>query len=114
MRLFVNLYLDEDVSNLIAALARSRGIVVLTTQEAGEIGQSDETQLATAARRQMAILTHNRNDFLKLAEQYRQDGRHHSGIIIAIRRSPAALMVKLLYLLDEVSADEMDDQVYFI
>ena len=38
---FVELYLDEDVSVLVAELLRSHGFNVLTA-EAGQIGQSDE------------------------------------------------------------------------
>jgi hypothetical protein len=36
-RLFIELYLDEDVDVLIAQLLRARGFVVVTTQEAGQL-----------------------------------------------------------------------------
>ena len=35
IRLFIELYLDEDVDVLIAQLMRARGFVVVTTQEVG-------------------------------------------------------------------------------
>jgi hypothetical protein len=40
-RLFVELYLDENVSVLVAQLVRARGFAATTTQEAGQAGKSD-------------------------------------------------------------------------
>jgi len=111
-RFFANLYLDEDVSPVVAALIRSHGYHALTTHEAGQRRKSDPEQLIFATAHQMAIVTHNRNDFLALAEEYWEIGRHHSGIIIAIRRPPREIADKLLALIDRVTADEMDDQLY--
>ena len=45
-RLFIELYFDEDVDVLIAQLLRARGFVVITTQEAGQLRNSDAEQLA--------------------------------------------------------------------
>ena len=65
-RLFIGVYLDEDVSVLVADLLRSRKYDALTTLEAGNVRLSDAEQLAFATSRGLAILTHNRDDFLKL------------------------------------------------
>ena len=113
-RLFISLYTDEDVSVLVATLLRSRGYDVLTTQEAGNIGRKDSEQLQFAAERQLAMLTHNRDDFRVLAEQYAAAGRAHSGVIIAVRRSPYEIARRLLALLDRLTADEMDNQLLYI
>jgi len=112
--LFANLYLDEDVSPLVAKLIRSRGLVAISSQEANRNGMSDLQQLLFAAERRMAILSHNRADFEKLAADFLRDNRHHSGIIISVRRTPHQIAGRLLELLNHVSADEMDDQVYYI
>jgi hypothetical protein len=113
-RLFVSVYLDEDVSILIGTLVRSRGLTALTTGEAGRLGESDAAQLAFAAARQLAMLTHNRGDFEELAAQYRDEGKRHSGIIIARQRSPYDVAKRVLILLNHVSAEEMDNQVMYI
>ena len=113
-RLFISIYLDEDVSALIAKLLRARAYSALTTQDAGRVATSDESQLEYAISQKMAILTHNRDDFLELARQYTAAGKHHCGIIIAIRRSPYDTTRRLLSLLDKMTADEMDDQTIFI
>jgi predicted nuclease of predicted toxin-antitoxin system len=87
-QLFARVYLDEDVSVLLAALLRSRGFEAVTTHDAGNTGATDERQLEYAAGHGLAMLTHNRVDFERLAAQYLKDGRHHAGIIVAVRRMP--------------------------
>ncbi len=44
-QLFIELYLDEDVSVLVADLLRARGFIAMTTQEAGRTGENDASQL---------------------------------------------------------------------
>ena len=59
----------------------------------------------------MAILTHNRDDFAKLAHEYLAVGQSHCGIIIAVRRVPQEIARRLLVIMDDVTAEEMDKQV---
>jgi predicted nuclease of predicted toxin-antitoxin system len=113
-RLFAELYLDEDVSALVAELLRARGFNVQTTQEAGRKSASDEEQLTHAVGRRRALLTHNRDDFSRLAQEYFADGRKHYGIIIAVRRPPHDMARRLLVILNNITADELDDQVIYI
>lgn len=112
--LFISRYLDEDVSVLVAKLLQSRGFSVTTTLDAHQIGSTDAEQLAFATSQHHAILTHNRADFEKLAAEHFAANHPHSGIIIAVRRSPYELARRLLTLLNEVSADEMENQVRYI
>ena|SRR5713101_246444 len=81
--LFIELYLDEDVDVLIAQLLRARGFVVVTTQEVGQLHNSDAEQLAYAVRQHKTLLTHNRVDFEALAQTYFAAGQPHDGIILA-------------------------------
>lgn len=114
-RLFVDLYLDEDVDPLIARLVRKRRFRAVTAGEAHLLRATDDRQLAYAAEHEMAILTHNRNHFLALARRYIEQERTHWGIIIAARRrSSHEVARRLLELLDDVTADEMCDQVRYI
>jgi len=113
-RLFVSLYFDEDVSVLIAKLIASRGFSTLTTRHAGQRRASDAEQLAFAVQREMAIVSHNRIDFERLARHYIDEGRRHSGIIIAVRRPPYDIARRLLLLLNRVAADEMVDQLLYV
>jgi predicted nuclease of predicted toxin-antitoxin system len=113
--LFIELYLDEDVSVLVAELLRARGFVAITAREAGRhLQKSDAEQLAYAVSHSKALLTHNRADFEALARQYYEGGRTHHGIILAVRRSPHEIVRRLLAILNQVTADEMQNQVVYI
>ena len=113
-RLFIDLYLDEDVDVLVADLIRARGFAVLTTREAGQLGTDDATQLAYAVSQQKTFCTHNRADFEALAQSYFTAGQPHYGIIIAVRHDPYELVRRLLVILNQVTADEMQDQLRYI
>lgn len=67
MRLFIELYLDEDVDILVTDLLPARGFTVVTTREASQLGKDDASQLGYAVAHEYAFLTHNRADFEALA-----------------------------------------------
>ena len=113
-RLFIELYLDEDVDVLIAQLIRARGFVIVTTQEAGQFRNNDVAQLAYAVSQHKALLTHNRVDFEALAQTYFAVGQPHDGIIVAVRRPPREIARRLLRILNAVTAEEMQNQVRYI
>ena len=113
-RLFIELYLDEDVDVLIAQLIRARGFVVITTQEAGQLRNSDAEQLAYTVSQHKTLLTHNRVDFEALAQTYFAAGQPHDGIIFAVRRPPREIARRLLHILNSVTAEEMQNQVRYI
>ena len=48
-KLFIELYLDEDVDALVADLVRARGFTATTTRDAGNLNKDDDEQLAYAA-----------------------------------------------------------------
>lgn len=113
-RLFVELYLDEDVSALVAQLLRVRGFMAQTTQEAGRKKTDDDEQLAYAVSQRRAVLTHNRDDFARLAQEYFAMGRKHYGTIIAVRRPSQEIVTRLMTIFNQTTADEMEDQVIYI
>jgi predicted nuclease of predicted toxin-antitoxin system len=113
-QLFIDLYLDEDVDVVLSHLVRARGFRVMTTQEAGHVGNTDAEQLAFATDQGKTILTHNRVDFEALARRYFEDKRTHSGIIIAVRRHPKEMARRLLILLNSLTADEIENQIRYI
>lgn len=113
-RLFIELYLDEDVSVLIADLLRSRGFVATTTQEAGNLGCADHQQLEYAADQRKTLLTHNRADFEGLAQKYFSAGKPHCGIVIAVRRPPNEIAGRLLTILNSVTSDEIENQIRYV
>lgn len=111
---FIRLYLDEDVSVLVGEMIGARGFDVLTTRDAGKLGANDRAQLEFSTIQRRVLLTHNRVDFEKLATQYVEDQTEHSGIVIAVRRTPTDIVLRLLVLLNSVDANEMADQIRYI
>jgi predicted nuclease of predicted toxin-antitoxin system len=113
-RLFIELSLDEDVDVLIAQLLRARGFIVVTTQEAGQLGNSDAEQWAYAVSQHKTLLTHNREDFEALAQTYFAASQPHDGIILAARRPPRDIAQRLLRILNAVTVEERQNQVRYI
>ena len=113
-RLFIELFLDEDVDVLVARLVRARGFRATTTQEAGQLGKSDAEQLAYAVQHGQTLLTHNRRHFEALAQQYSAAGWMHHGIILAVRRRPYEIARRLILILNQVTADGMRDQLRYV
>jgi hypothetical protein len=99
---------------LVGALHNARGFKVITTHDAGLLGQSDNHQLEFAANQHKLFLTHNRIDFEGLHRQYLRAGKAHWGIVIASRRSPHAIAGNLLRLLNNMTADELRNQLLYI
>ncbi len=108
------LYLDEDVSVVVAAILRGRGFDAVTTRDLGQLGLSDNEQLAHATRMRRALLTHNRADFERLHSEWLGVGRHHTGIIIARRRLPTEIVARVGRLLTRLAASEVADQLLYI
>jgi hypothetical protein len=107
------LYCDEDVSVVLAAMLRARGFRVTTTRDAGYLGRTDEQQLHVAADSNLILLTHNRADFQRLHHEWLESGRRHSGIIIARRRLPRELTLRLGRLLGRLTADDFMNQLFY-
>ncbi len=113
-RLFIELYLDEDVDVLVADLVRARGFSVITTRETAQLGADDESQLDYAVSHEKTFLTHNRADFETLAQTYFTSEQTHYGVIIAVRHPLYELVRRLLLILNHVTADEIQNQVRYI
>lgn len=92
-------YLDEDLSPKAAEILRHLGRQAASTQESGNRGADDETQLAYAAQTGAALVTRNRDDFIALTARFFEEGRDHAGVIIVPYSIPAdepAILPKLL------------------
>lgn len=112
--LLIKVYLDEDVNVLIAELVRLQNFKSLTASEAGRKGKTDAEQLEYATRNGYAILTHNRTDYERLAQDYFANDKTHRGIIIAVRRPTHEIANRLFKVLNDFTADEMKNQIIYI
>jgi hypothetical protein len=78
----VKVYLDEDLSPLIATLLKKHGIDATTAYEAGNVQLDDRAQLIYATREGRAIVTANVVDFIELAREAVATNTEHAGIIL--------------------------------
>jgi len=113
--LFIKLYLDEDVSVVVAAILNGRGYDALTARDARMLQAPDVGQLRYAAANHRVLLTHNIVDFVEIALQFTRSVERHYGIILAVRRaSDAELAARIVAILNTVTLDEMIDRVRYI
>ena len=76
----VKIYTDESVPVAVAAGLQRRNVVAVSARDSGNLGLTDEEQLAYATAQQMAIFTHDA-DFLHLAYDWAESDDDHWGII---------------------------------
>jgi predicted nuclease of predicted toxin-antitoxin system len=74
------LYMDEQFPKVVSQLLREMGHDVLTVQEAGKgnLGIPDEDVLSFAIAENRAVVTLNRDDFIRL---HRADSEHYCIIV---------------------------------
>ena len=113
-KLFIEIYLDENVHVLIAKIIQSHGFKAVTTQDVGRKGASDPDQLEYATEQGYAILTHDRTDFEELAAEYFTSGKNHCGIVVLADNSPHEIARRLLNILNNFTADEIENQIVYI
>ena len=115
LSIFIKLYFDEDVSVILAEMLRPHGFDVLTTRDAGNLGNSDLSQLQFSANNNRALLTHNRGDFERLHAKALQEQSPHSGIFVANRHPSDWIMTKrILKLLNTFTSDEVLNQLFYV
>jgi hypothetical protein len=110
----IKLYLDEDVEVFLADAVRRRGYEANTTRDCGNLGSPDRAQVAFALQNSFVILTHNVRDFPRLHYEIIGRNEHHSGFIIAKKESATILLRRLLKLLTEKSAEDMQDGLEYL
>ncbi|MGI8467670.1 MAG: DUF5615 family PIN-like protein [Pyrinomonadaceae bacterium] len=113
-KIFIEIYLDENVHILIAKIIQSHGFKAVTTQDVGRKGASDNKQLEYANEKGYIILTHDRADFEELAAEYFASGKNHCGIVILADNSPQEIARRMLSVLNDFTADEMKNQIIYI
>ena len=102
-------FLDHDVPRPVADALLRHGHDVVVLQDALPVTSTDEQVLAHAIAEGRVLITCNRDDFLKLAEN-----REHPGLIILIRRrSAVAEQGHLLRLIDRAGESGIAGNINF-
>jgi hypothetical protein len=92
---------DEDFPLPVAEALRARDFSVVAAVEFPPRGLADIDQLRRAARLDSVLVSHNRNDFIRLAHEFRQRGERHAGLILLPRDlSDERLLLRRAMMLD--------------
>jgi predicted nuclease of predicted toxin-antitoxin system len=113
MSIFASLYMDEDMSALVATLLRSRGLDVTTVPEQSTLGKTDSEQLEFAASLGRCLVTHNRVDFERLHLQFIEEGREHCGIIIVPQKTAYEVVQRVGILVNTLTVDSINNQLLY-
>ena len=113
-RSLIRLYIDEDVHESIAPALRQRGYDALNVREANRRGMSDVEQLAYAVAQGRTLFSFNASDYMALHIEYVTQGREHMGIIVSKHIPISAALGRLLILLDQMSANEIRNQLHWL
>lgn len=108
------LYLNEQLSPVIAVQLRNQGFDVTSSQEAGMLAKTDEKQLEYAVSEHRALVTFNASDFRRLHGRYLAGEKEHWGIILSTQEPIGVLFRRLLRLLHSVSAEELKNQIRWL
>ena len=111
----IKIYADENVNGAIVNGLRRRGIEVLSTHEAGNIGITDEDQLEYAVAQQACLFTHD-DDLLTIADHWQKIGKEHSGIIFVHqeRLTIGEIIRRVKLIVDILSPEEMKNHIEFL
>jgi predicted nuclease of predicted toxin-antitoxin system len=85
----MRLFLDEDLSDVVAQIARNLGLDACSVHEVDRRGLSDDEQFEYAADHEMVMVTRNRDDYLALNAQHQEAGTPNNGLLIVTRALPA-------------------------
>ena len=105
----IRLYLDEDISQVIAQVLRSRGYDVTSAHEVGMEGKPDSEQLAWAADSGRTLISFNVRHFAELAEITYREGRSHPGILVSPQIEFSDLLRLILNVLTRAKPEDLKD-----
>lgn len=108
------LYLDENIQISLADALRMRGVDVLTTQEAGNIGLKDEEQLIFARERRRVLLSYNKRDFARIHYEWMKVNKSHSGIIVSEQLNVGTVLKRFMKLYFSLSSEDMINRLEYL
>jgi hypothetical protein len=92
----ISLYLDEHIQLALAEALRVRGVDVLTTREAGNIGIDDVRQLIFAAENKRSLFSYNKRHFARMHYAWMAAKKQHAGIILSDQLAIGVILHRLI------------------
>lgn len=111
----IKFYLDENVNPAIAEGLRRRTVQTVHSEEVGNSGANDETQLSYAAQIEAVLFTHD-IDLVDIAFSWLSIGKEHWGVIYVhqLSCSIGESIRRLKEYVDLLDAQEMRNRVEFL
>jgi hypothetical protein len=110
----ISLYLDEDIQLALAEALRARGVDVLTTQEAGNIGLTDSGQLMFAAGGRRSLFSYNKRHFARIHHGWMSTERFHGGIILSDQLPVGTVLRRLMRLYFSLTSHDMKNRLEYL
>ena len=110
----IALYLDEHVQLALAEALRARGVDVLTTQEAGNMGLADMRQLAFATENKRSLFSYNKGHFARIHYQWMSIHRPHGGIIVSDQLMIGPVLRRLMKLHFSLNSEDMRNRLEYL
>ena len=110
----LTLYLDEHVQLALAEALRARGVDILTTQEAKNIGFDDAGQLAFAAENRRSLFSYDKRHFARIHYEWVSKKRQHAGIILSDQLAIGLLLRRLMKLHFSLNTEDMINRLEYL
>jgi hypothetical protein len=104
----ISFYADDDVDGPAIRWARKLGILIVTSNEAGNSGARDSEHFSYAVEHGYVLITGNKKDYEPLFYEWAESGADHPGMIFIgpdIRTS-SGVIAEELQLLNELAGRE--------
>ena len=110
----LTLYLDEHVQLALAEALRTRGVDILTTQEARNIGLHDVDQLAFAAENRQSLFSFDKRHFATIHYEWMNMKKQHAGIILSDQLTIGLLLRRLMRLHFSLNTEDMINRLEYL
>jgi hypothetical protein len=110
----LSLYLDEHVQSALAEALRARGVDILTTQEAKNIGLHDMGQLAFAAENRRSLFSYDKRHFARIHYEWMIMKKQHAGIILSDQLTIGLLLRRFMKLHFSLNAEDMINRLEYL
>jgi hypothetical protein len=110
----ISLYLDEHVQFALREALKSRGVNILTTQEASNIGNNDINQLFFATKNCRVLFSYNKRHFGKLHYEWMIQKKPHGGIILSDQLPVGMVLRRLMKLYFSLTSDDMKNRLEYL
>jgi hypothetical protein len=101
-------HLDEDHSDVIAAIVRTRGVDITSSHETGRKSWTDPRLLRQAGEEGRCVITRNYSDFARFTREFEAQGLPHAGVVYVPRSLPSKRFAAIAAAIVQFSEEHPD------